>query len=69
MCVKPGYSAVLEVLSWACQIKENDIENSAVTLRVNKSTAGFSLNRQLVFKRSPIKLEDFNRQIPRKTDN
>ena len=48
---------------------ENDIENSAVTLRVNKSTAGFSLNRQLVFKRSPIKLEDFNRQIPRKTDN
>ena len=48
---------------------ENDIENSAVTLRVNKSTAGFSLNNQLVFKRKPIKVEDYNKQKRRKTDN
>ena len=41
---------------------ENDIENSAVTLRVNKSTAGFSFNRSGKVIRRTIKVEDYNRK-------
>ena len=39
---------------------ENDIENSAVTLRVNKSTAGFSMNKKTPVRLKSIKVEDFN---------
>ena len=41
---------------------ENDIENTSVTLRVNKSTAGLSTNKKTPMVKKAIKVEDFNDQ-------
>ena len=41
---------------------ENDIENTSVTLRVNKSTGGLSTNKILPMVKKAIKVEDFKDQ-------
>ena len=42
---------------------ENDIENAAVTLRVNKTTGGLSQNTKVPASKIAIKVEDFNKNL------
>ena len=40
---------------------ENDIENTSVTLRVNKTTGGLSTNYKVPVAKRVFKVDDFNR--------
>ena len=42
---------------------ENDIENAAVTLRVNKTTGGLSQNNKVPASKIRVKVEDFNKNL------